>query len=260
MFHQCRSFGVGWIFSWAWTEPSRLQLHGGHPHRFLGGEGRAPAGGLGIIGIAPHHMGRRAHRGGIGLQIALQNPDRLEACTQMEADHRIVQLARRHRVQIVDRRRIGRLASQATGHPSAEHDPLQILRLTQVATGIIQALADAQATPVRVDADLHAVEPLSDRIVARRIAAAGDLVPGVRGHRRLLVDAKPGGVTDNLAFVFDYELAVVEGGDLAAKHALGIGRNILVDLDDEVIDGCDIRKAGIADREDGGLGCFGHML
>ena len=49
-----------------------------------------------------------------------------------------------------------------------------------------------------------------------RTSTAGDLVPRMRRHRRLLVDAEPGGIADDLALVLDHELAVVEGGDLAA--------------------------------------------
>jgi hypothetical protein len=152
------------------------------------------------------------------------------------------------------------LRRASPGIRPAENDAAQVLGLTQIAPRIIQSLADPQPPPVRIDAHLHAVEPVPDRIVPRGIAAAGDLGPGVRRHRRLLVDAETGGVADDLIGVFDHELAVGEGGDLAAQHARRIGRHVLVDLGHKGGDGVHIRQSGVADGEDGGLGGFCHAV
>src|SRR5690606_40254030 len=119
---------------------------------------------------------------------------------------RVLHLAVAHRLDIGVRVGIGGAAARQPRHPPAEDDPLQVLRLAQVAARVVQALADAQAAPGGVDADLHAVQPLALGIVPRAIAAAGDLVPGVRPHGRRLVDAEAGGVADDLALELDHEL------------------------------------------------------
>ncbi len=154
--------------------------------------------------------------------VFVQDADRFEIVRVMEADRGIAQFPVGDRREVVGGVRIGAPPLGVARHAPAEHDALQAEMFAQCAPRLVQPLADAQPPVAGIDADLHAVEPVAVRIVARGKPVAGDFVPAVRRHRRGFVDNEGRAVADDLAVELGDELAVGKGDDLAAYHALGV--------------------------------------
>src|SRR5690606_741726 len=86
--------------------------------------------------------------------------------------------------------------------------------LAQFLALVVEPLTEVVAAAVRVNKDLHAVEPVSARVVAGSIAVTCDFDPGMRLQRNLAAGNEGRAVTDDLVVNGDDELALGKNVDL----------------------------------------------
>ncbi len=155
-------------------------------------------------------------------QIIVQHPDRLESVAKLESDHRIALFTFKHELEVVLRRADGIPAPRQVRHAPGKHHAFQPQVLAQFFAFIVEPLADATAAIFRIDADIHAVDPVAGGVVPRGVAAAGDRRPVVRFERKLFRKQKGGAIPDDAAFVGGDELALRKLVHLAEQLRFGI--------------------------------------
>src|SRR5665213_1437477 len=147
---------------------AQLVLHRRHPHalrtprhtRWLGRRF------LIDLRIAPDHVRGVAARFMIEGQVVGQHSDDLEPVAQLESDHRVALLAFLNELEIVFRRSDTVPAFCQIRHAAGEDHALATQMLAKPFAFVVQALPDAVAAEGRVDADIHAVEPVALRILS----------------------------------------------------------------------------------------------
>jgi hypothetical protein len=167
------------------------------------------------VRIAPEHVRGVAEAFTVGREVVLQDADRLITIVEPERRHLVADAPGDDGVQIVARVGVFSAAPGQAGHAPAKHDALELELFDQTLARIVEALADPPAAPLRIDADLHPIEPLALRVVPGGIAAAGDLHQGVLAERGGLIDPEAGGIADDQIIHGDDELPVRERVDLA---------------------------------------------
>ena len=145
-----------------------LVLHGRHTHRFgQRARGRPRIGARVDLRVAPHQVRGIAARLGVAGQVTRQHADEFETVAELETQRAVTQAPGADGLDIgvdvvAERLRAPAVARQ----PSTEDDALQAEVLAQPLAQFVQASADAQAAMRRIDADLHAVEPVAGRQMA----------------------------------------------------------------------------------------------
>ena len=94
--------------------------------------------------------------------------------------------------------------------------------LAQLLSFVVEPLTDAAAAKFRIDADIHAIDPVAGRIVPRRVAAAGNRRPIVRLERQQFGDQEGGAIPDDAAVISGNELALGKLMHLAEQLRFGI--------------------------------------
>ena len=164
----------------------------------------------------------------VGRQVVGQYADHLELVAQLERQRHVARPALLHRVHVgLGAAELLEALGQAR-QAAAEDDALEVELHAQALAPVVQAPADAQAAARRVHAHFHAVEPVAGDVVARGVAAAGDLAPAVRRQRHRFGDAEGGAIAHHFTVVFGDELAARELRELAADHFGRIGHVLAV--------------------------------
>ena len=148
-------------------------------------------------------------------EIVGQQAQDLEAVAHLEAQHGIALTVLPDLLDVGVRAVETAYAAGERRQASAEDDPLGPPGAGELLAFVVETLADARATMVGIDTDLHPVEIVAVGIMARGIAAAADLAPGMGLQGVLAVDEEGGAITDDGPIVFGHELAFGEVVDLA---------------------------------------------
>ena len=239
---------------------ARLQLHGGQAHllhiarhaEFLGAV-------MVHIRVLPHHVGGERLAGLVLGQIVFQHADRLEPVGHLKADDLIADLLGLHLLQIIVRafHLLGAQRAGITGHARAKQDAAQFQPFGQRTALFIEALADAGAARLGIDAHFIAIEPVACRIVARAKTVAADLFPIMRLQGDGARNAGGGAIAHRLIVQNGHEIAFAEIVDLPAQFSMRIGRHVLVHAPDQVSDGRNVGDLGLTDFK-AGFGGIGH--
>ena len=181
--------------------------------------------------IAPHHVYAVTERLMIALEVARQYADDIETVAQLKRQNRVTLLLLLHLFDIVlDRTEFLHTFGQGWQTPS-KHDALQPEFLTQGLALIVQTLAYSITAVIRVDTDLHAVQPITLGIMVRAIALPRDLYPGMRSERNLFGYQEGRAVTHDHVIDRGDELASRVIVDLAGHHALVVGLDTGIAID-----------------------------
>ncbi len=130
--------------------------------------------------VVPHHMGCVTERFAIIGIVTLEYADRLEPVRQVKPDRLVARLALHHGLQVIVRIRVRASATRVSRHASAEDDAFQIESFPQCLAGRVKTSANPQSPMRRIDADFHAVQIISVRVVARGETVDSDVAPAVR--------------------------------------------------------------------------------
>ena len=125
-------------------------------------------------------------------------------------------------------------AAGKSRHPATEHDAFQAELARQGLACIVEALSDPERSVGGIDRHVHAIEPITGRVMPRGKAVAGDLAPNVRLQGVPLGDDEGRAVADDPAIVDGDELALREVVDLAAHHRRGQSGLGMIDAPAEI--------------------------
>ena len=102
----------------------------------------------------------------------------MKVVADLEGQHRIIELAGAHLVNVLARRQRV-LVVLVARHATAGHDGAKIKALAELLPRVIQSATDAHALKFRTHADLDAVKRIALLVVRGELEAAGDLAVGV---------------------------------------------------------------------------------